>query len=152
MLVPVSRQMTIDCTETIIYACSRHVISWWHDRALLVNTHLTYQVLGSTVLLTAWRTCSSTALGMGWGPCLAGGVIVTLSSPHNICALSRSASARRQWVSPIHCDHHELLRLNPVKWEKRSTCIFINDLWQSLIVPIAGHSDVAFSFDWNCLS
>ena len=52
VLVPV--QMTIDCTETVLYACLRRAISLWHHRALLVNMHRTYQVLRS-VVLAAWR-------------------------------------------------------------------------------------------------
>ena len=52
MLVPF--QMTIDCTETVLYACLRRVTSWWHHRALLVNMPRTYKVLRSAVL-AAWR-------------------------------------------------------------------------------------------------
>ena len=48
---------------------------------------------------------SSSTLGMGcWSTCSWG--LQSLCSLR-ICALSRSASARRQWVSPIHCGQHE---------------------------------------------
>ena len=101
MLVPV--QMTIDCTETVNCVCLRQVVSLWHHRALLVNMHRTYQVLRSAVLIAAWRTVR---IPSEWGAGLhvAGGLQSLCSL--RICALSRSASARRQWVSPIHCGQH----------------------------------------------
>ena len=102
LLVPV--QMTIDCTEIVPCACLRQVVSLWHHRALLVNMHRTYQVLRSALLLAAWRT---TRLPSEWGAGLqvAGGLQSLCSL--RICALSRSASARPQWVSPIHCGQLE---------------------------------------------
>ena len=75
VLVPV--QMTIDCTETVLYACLRRTISLWHHQALLVNMHRTYQVLRSDVLLAAWRTSCSSILGMGsWSTCSLGFTVI----------------------------------------------------------------------------
>ena len=117
VLVPV--QMTIDCTETVVYACWRRAISLWHHRALLVNMHRAYQVLRRVFLFAAWRTVR---LPSEWGAGLT--VAGDLQSLYNlrICALSRSASARRQWVSPIHCGQHEWLHPNPLAFCRRHPC------------------------------
>ena len=70
-------QVTIECSEIVLFARLRRPICVWHHRALLVNMHRTYPVLRSVVLLAAWRTVrlpSERGAGLH--------VAVGLQSPH----------------------------------------------------------------------